>query len=221
MKDLSVKEATEVLNVSETTIRRMIKRGGLPNAYKKDRKNWIPQRDIDAYLEQQQQQAESVPEPETPSHGEEVQAQAAPEVSSPKPVAGPKPTPEPEEPAASVPEKEELPVPSTIEPQEPISTIAQPIDELETPGARPETPAEIIIPSTEESTAPSSQPVPYKSETMEPYQDREQSFKWVMLQATILSANWLEKIFRKLRLALERYKSKTFPDSKKPEDSDS
>ena len=38
METLSVKEAMEQLHVSETTVRRMIKRGELPNAYKQDRK---------------------------------------------------------------------------------------------------------------------------------------------------------------------------------------
>ena len=43
MEKLSVKEAMEQLNLSETTIRRMIKRGDLPNTFKEDRKIWIPQ----------------------------------------------------------------------------------------------------------------------------------------------------------------------------------
>lgn len=169
MEKLSVKEAMEQLNLSETTIRRMIKRGDLPNTFKEDRKIWIPQSDIDAYLQQQQ----SGSSPESPS-------EAVP--SAPAEII-------PEEPPLRASEPEAVP--------EPRSIIAQPIEELDD--------------GTDQEEV--QEPVPYTPGSVQTSGEHEQSFKWIVVQAGILSTKWLEEIFHSIRTALEKYKKKSFPNS--------
>jgi excisionase family DNA binding protein len=203
MEKLSVKDAMEKLNVSETTIRRMIKRGDLPNITRENRKIWIPQSDIDAYLQKQQSEppSEAAPEPAVAS---------APEPESPDlPLEPPKPQevaqPEPE----AMPEPEEAPVAKPV--PEPRSIIAQPIDELDDDRQSP--------PSF--SAAPEEQPTEpatYSPGAVQPRAEHEQSFKWIVVQAGILSTKWLEKIFHSIRESLEKYKKKSFPKSSQKEE---
>jgi len=169
MEKLSVKEAMEQLNLSETTIRRMIKRGDLPNTFKEDRKIWIPQSDIDAYL--QQQQSDSSPE---------SLSEAVP--SAPAEII-------PEEPPLRESEPEAVP--------EPRSIIAQPIEELDD--------------GTDQEEV--QEPTPYIPDPVQTSGAHEQSFKWIVVQAGILSTKWLEEIFHSMRVALEKYKKKSFPES--------
>ena len=53
MEKLTIKETMKRLNLAETTIRRMMKRGDLPNYDMVNRKIWIPLSDIEAYEQQQ------------------------------------------------------------------------------------------------------------------------------------------------------------------------
>jgi excisionase family DNA binding protein len=219
MNDLSVKEAMEILHVSEDRIRRLIKRGDLPNTYLQDRKRWIPQREIDAYLQRQQQapapEAMLGSEPDLPPLHPEAEAsldEYVPEKPQPAPMPlapAPKQTPvieaagaeEPVRPAHPSAWRESRPA---DESRTMIPIIAQPIDELEPSPVPPaETPS---APPTKQT------PAPYQPGTIQPSTVHEQSFKWILVQTGIISTNWLEKLFRQIRTALERYKAKTFPD---------
>jgi excisionase family DNA binding protein len=202
MEKLSVKDAMAKLNVSETTIRRMIKRGDLPNITRENRKIWIPQSDIDAYLQKQQS--------------------APPSDVSPEPAVAPTPEPEspelPLEPKKSQDISEPVPdpfqepedVPAAKPVPEPRSIIAQPIDELD--DDRQATPSFSAAPEEQPT-----EPAPYSPGAVQSRADHEQSFKWIAVQAGILSTKWLEEIFHSIRVALEKYKKKSFPKSSQEE----
>lgn len=209
MEKLSIKDAMERLNVSETTIRRMIKRGDLPNATKENRKIWIPQRDIDAYLQQQQSSeispepaVASVPKTETPELP--LQPKTPQEMSEPQPAIMPEPEP------VFAEEPEEAPVTRPV--PEPRSIIAQPIDELDD-GTQSSTSSD-----TANSRERTSEPVPYSPGAVQSRAEHEQSFKWIVVQAGILSTKWLEEIFHSFRVALEKYKNRSFPESPQKEE---
>jgi excisionase family DNA binding protein len=53
--ELSVRETAGLLGVSKTTIYRLCKHGDFPNHSRRDDQIWIPRRDVDAYLQRQQQ----------------------------------------------------------------------------------------------------------------------------------------------------------------------
>jgi excisionase family DNA binding protein len=231
MEKLSVKEAMEKLHVSETTIRRMIKRGDLPNAYKEDRKIVIPQSDIDAYLQHYQQPSGQVETRVKPETSEQLEASFVPTPSqSPEPPVAvdadvadrateaavieespeiapapelesqqePRPEPEPK----SVVEPEDAPPVKTEPAKVSPSAIAQPIEELDE------------SPESSESKPIEAPPEPaYTSKSVPASQENEQSLKWVLVQAGILGATWLEEIFRSMRTALEKYKKEAFPGS--------
>lgn len=226
MNDFSVKEAMEALQVSESTIRRMVKRGDFPNAYRQEQKIWIPQRDITAYLQRQQQSPmpEAIAESESPPP--EVAAQTEPvraEVVRPEPVLEtqqrvlseeergiPERTPEVEPPPEEEPVKR-IPPPVTNERRTMIPVIAQPIEELEPPSQE-------SMPTAQTSTPPTPQPIYSRTEALHAYKDREQSFQWIFLQAGILSVTWIEQIFKSLRVMLENYKTKRFPEPAKTDE---
>jgi excisionase family DNA binding protein len=209
MKELSVKEATEILKVSETTIRRMIKRGDLPNAHKQDQKLWIPQGDIDAYLQRQQeasaQEAKAKPKSKT-------KAKAKPK-PKPEPLteAEVKIEPKPSEPEVA-PEPEKVPEPTPQEPEP-----AAPILEAE--------PAPVETPSVEESepTPPPSieaeTPV-IEPEWVETLQHQKEIIKEHLVTAGIKSLGWLEQSFKTIRAKVEQYKAELLEkdDSEKKED---
>ncbi len=210
MEKLSVKDAMERLNVAETTIRRMIKRGDLPNIERENRKIWIPLGDIEAYEQKQAAAASnaSVESADPPFSAAAVDAPQKSVAPAPQPVS--KASPEPEE-AVIISEPEEV-TPEFVPAPTPHATIAQPIDELDDKTAS-------SISSEERVTVePPSEPVPYSPGTVQTHGEHEQSFKWIAVQAGILSTTWLEEIFHSIRVALEKYKKKSFPKSSQKEE---
>jgi excisionase family DNA binding protein len=202
MKELTIKEAIKVLNVSERTIRRMIKRGDLPNAQKRDRKILIPQSDIDAYLRKQQEEAsapkiESAPKPKPKSKPKSK--------PKPKPKSKPKPPlkeakiePEPAplveaEPELRPSEPEVIPTPVEVPEPEPEPLAAEEPAKFAPEEAPPEKEPEPAIPPTAEL-------------------EQGQAAKEFFVKAGITSLNWLEKNFKKMRDKLEEYKDRVFPD---------
>lgn len=223
MNDLSVKEAMERLHVSETTIRRLIKRGDFPNVYLQDRKNRIPQSDIDAYLQRQQQalapEAPGISEPDLPpsetSPDKKAVAEPPPVITAPAPAPEQRPViaeaigQEPVHPTRTSVRPGSRPADET---RTMIPIIAQPIEELE-PSPLPA--AEIPSALSDQQT-----PAPYQPGAIQPSSTHEQSFRWILVQTGIISTNWLEKLFKQIRTALERYKAKAFPESSQPENKD-
>ena len=194
MKELSVKEATEVLKVSERTVRRMIKRGDLPNAHKKDRKILIPQSDIDAYLSKQQQQASEAkqkPAPKTkapskpkpkPSSKAKVKREVKPSApkAAPRPAEVSKPKPKPQEPEAPVPGPKAEPEPVKTPPVEEPRPTPPPTAEPETPEVEPE--------------------------WVETLQQQKEIIKEQLVSAGIKTLGWLEQSFKTIRAKVEQYK---------------
>jgi len=213
MEKLSVKDAKERLNVAENTIRRMIQRGDLPNVERVKRKIWIPLSDIEAYEQKraaaaaskkQAKSAAAIPRKANAKAKKPPKAEQS-ETPSPEPeskeVAEPVEAPEAEEAVVVSDTQEETPEPASMPTPKPRSTIAQPIDELDDGG-------ESVAPPE-----PSSEPVPYSSGAVQTHGEHEQSFKWVAVQAGILGTKWLEEIFHSIRITLEKYKKKSFPQS--------
>jgi excisionase family DNA binding protein len=198
MKELTVKEATEVLNVSERTVRRMIKRGDLPNAHKKDRKILIPQSDIDAYLSKQQQQAAeakqksapktkapSKPKPSSKAKVKKEVKPAAPK-AAPRPAEVSKPKPKPQEP--------EAPAPGPKVKPEPVKT--PPVEE---PSPTPPPSAE--APPRAEAESPEGEP-----EWVETLQQQKEIIKEQLISAGVKTLGWLEQSFKTIRAKVEQYK---------------
>ena len=200
MKELTVKEATEVLTVSERTVRRMIKRGDLPNAHKKDRKILIPQSDIDAYLSKQQQQASeakqkpapkakapSKPKPK-PSSRAKVKKEAKPSApkAAPRPAEVSKPKPKPQKP--------EAPASGPKAKPEPVKT--PPVEE-----PRPTPPPSAEAPPTAEPVSPEGEP-----EWVETLQQQKEIIKEQLVSAGIKTLGWLEQSFKTIRAKVEQYK---------------
>lgn len=236
MEKLSVKDAMERLGVAENTVRRMIKRGEFPNIERVSRKIWIPLSDIEAYEQRKaaasskkptrskaSSSSQSAPAQETPSdtakseapqstEPEEVSAEPEVPPTSGQPTADPHFEPEPAPPA----ESEEAEVLSEEEPAETqhdtpsstahAATIAQPISELDD---GQESPSSDETSSTTES--PSEEPAPYSPGPVHSRSSDEQSFTWIALKAGIMVTKWLEEIFHSVRVALEKYKKKSFP----------
>lgn len=197
MKELTVKEATEVLNVSERTVRRMIKRGDLPKAHKKDRRVLIPQSDIDAYLSKQQQQASEAkqkPAPKTkapskpkPSSKAKVKKAAKPSApkAAPRPAEVSKPKPKPQEPEAPAPGPKAKPEPK-----------APPVEE-----PRPTPPPSAEAPPTAGPEAPEGEP-----EWVETLQQQKEIIKEQLVSAGVKTLGWLEQSFKTIRAKVEQYK---------------
>lgn len=199
MKELSVKEVTEALKVSETTVRRMIKRGDLPNARRQDRKFWIPQSDVDTYLQQQQE-----------APGQETKAKP-----KPKPKVKPKAKPEPEAAPLAEAEVKGEPTPSEPEAAPPLVEVPEPEpkpQEPEPPFSGPEAgpiPVETVpVEETEPTPPPTSEaesPV-IEPEWADPLQHQKEIIKEYLVNAGIKSLGWLEQTFKKIRAQIEQYK---------------
>jgi len=238
MKELSVKEATELLNVSERTIRRMIKRGDFPNTYKRDQKIWIPQSDIDAYLQQQHAtsgpEIESQPEPqvepeftpELPEMGPselsptgETQAEtaskpsASPGAPAPKEVPAPEPRSQTPEPPIHGPAGESSSSPILEAELAPVETQlvteSQPEEQLPTP--EPVTPAAEVLPSVAASQSETRLLKPEWEKTL-------QTVMQVLVDVGIISSGWLAQLFKTIHAKLEQYKAQTFPESPEAKD---
>lgn len=227
MKELSVKEVTEVLKVSETTVRRMIKRGDLPNAHRQNRKLWIPQSDIDAYLQRQQE-----------ASGQETKAKTKPK-PKPKPKAKPKPKPkakskiEPEpspiaesEVTAEAEVAVEAEVKMELKPSEPEAAFTPAeVPELEPKPQEPEpsapvpevepTPVEAAPVEESEPTPPPSPEAPPKTEPetpviepewADPLQHQKEIIKEQLVNVGIKVLGWLEQSFKKIRAQIEQHK---------------
>ena len=228
MKELSVKEATELLHVSERTIHRMIKRGDFPNTYKRDRKIWIPQSDIDAYLQQHATsgpEIESQPElqlepeftPEPPEIGPselsptgETQAETAPKPSASPVAPAPKEAPAPE-PRSQTPEPP-IPGPAGESSSSPIleAELAPVETQLVTeaqPEEQPPTPAPAVAASQSETRL-------LKPE----WEKNLQAVMQVLVDVGIISSGWLAQLFKTIHAKLEQYKAQTFPKSPEAKD---
>jgi excisionase family DNA binding protein len=187
--ELSVKETAELVGVSKTTIYRLCKHGNFPNHSRRDDQIWIPRRDVDAYLQRQQQGEMGDQEPPTT----EIEA-AAP------------PPPTIREPAEIAPL--ETPPVEEVQPES-VPEVLQ--AEVEPPTPAPTSPSQTQVAPT---PSPAKEP-----QWMETLQRNTYLLKRELVCAGIIGSRWLELGFRKIREKLERYQARAFPVGPKTPDS--
>ena len=187
--ELSVKETAELVGVSKTTIYRLCKHGNFPNHSRRDDQIWIPRRDVDAYLQRQQQGETGDQEP------------PATEIEATPP------------PPPTIPEPEEI-APLETPPVEEVQPESVP--EVLQAKVEPPTPATPIPSQTQ--VAPTSPPTgePQWRETL---QHNTYLLTRLLVKAGIIGSRWLEYGFGKIREKLERYQARAFPIVPKTPDS--
>jgi excisionase family DNA binding protein len=201
-KDLSVREAAELMGVSKTTVYRLCRRGDFPNHYRRDQQIWIPRSDIDNYLQRKHQEETLKPGPPGPGPEAEPLPISQETVES-APIATPPAKELKPEPTEEVPQAEPEPPPLA--------------EEVSPPGESELTPPPEETPSTAELTP---EPPLGEPQWVKTFRHKGQRMKRFLVNTGIAGASRLEQSLRKLRDKLEQYKARTFPEIPRSQESE-